>query len=88
MLKIKLKDLKNDKEEKLSIYLSMDKKGFFLSCFKIESFFKKRAINKSKYCSFQHIEEIMSQGYLDRFIIDSLKTLYKEEQKEKKYEHC
>ena len=86
-MKIKLRDLKNDKGEKLSIYLSKDKNGFFLSCFKIEGFFKKRAINKSKYCSFQHIEEITSQGYLDRFIIDSLKTLYKEKQKEKKYEY-
>ena len=86
-MKIKLRDLKNDKGEKLSIYLSKDKNGFFLSCFKIEGFFKKRAINNSKYCSFQHIEEIISQGYLDRFIIDSLKTLYKEKQKEKKYEY-
>ena len=59
---------------------------------KLQEFLKKfytddQSINKSKYCSFQHIEEIMSQGYLDRFIIDSLKTLYKENQKEKKYEY-
>lgn len=90
MLKIKLRDLKNDKGEKLSIYLSKYKNGFSLSCFKVEGRFKKRIINKSKYCSFQHIKEIIDCEYLDQFVIDTLNLLYKEEmvKKEKKYEHC
>lgn len=76
MFRIKLIELKSDKNEKLSFYLSKDKQGFFLSCYKIENLFKKRMINKSKYYSSQHIEKIMNNDYLNLFITESLKALY------------
>lgn len=76
MFKIKVRDLKNETSKgKLTIYLCKEKGKVFLQCCE-NHFLKTKVIEKSKDYPFSHINELITENFLNQFTIKSLKKYY------------